>query len=260
MSILLILDSSSLSVSDTGDFNVQYQPPIKLSDSLDQEQWELALIKANLWYSWYNISASKGNNTFRYNNGVSWSGTITIPDGQYTIGQINSYLHDVMKANGDYTVVSGVDTFDIEIEPNYSTLRVKLTFTNSYQLDLSLSDLYLLLGGESTTYSTDGDLPNVANINDGINNLAIHCNIISGLRTYENAKRSDVIYTFVPDSVPGTNIDVNPVNKIYLPINVRNNQIENVNMRITDNSGNPIDFNGEPVSYLLHARRASNIE
>ncbi len=37
---------------------------------------------------------------------------------------INDYLHTVMKANGDYTVVGGEDVFDVNIVPNVGTMTL----------------------------------------------------------------------------------------------------------------------------------------
>lgn len=250
MSILLSLDSSTLNTDSTSDFTVGYNTPINLG----KERWELSLVKANLWYSWYNISQAKGNNIIRYTGGAVSPTDVVIPDGQYTIDQINSYLHDQMDIAGDYITISGNKVYGVSLEPNYSTLRTKISLDTGYSLDLSVGTLYLLLGGDPVNITTSGDLSYVANINDSINSLVIHCSLVTGLNSYNNSNRSDVIYTFVPSNAPGTNIDISPVQKIYLPVNVVNNQITEIRMRITDNLGRPIDLNGEPVTYLLHMR------
>lgn len=249
--MLLVIDSSTATnAQNTEDFVIDYRNPIKLPAN----NYELALVKANLWYSWYNVSAAKGNNILRYNNGTITQPDIVIPDGQYTIDQINTVLQAAMLDNGDFTVGPSGNLFDIKIEPNYSTLRVKLTLTGGYELDLSAGRLYLLLGGDPINYTASGDLPEVANINDDINSLSIRCDIVSGMASYSNSDRSDIIYTFVPQSIPGTNIDVFPSERIYLPININDRLIKEIRMRITDNLGRSVVLNGEPVSYLLHLR------
>lgn len=259
MSILLNLDSGNLNYSQVShDYKVEYPAPIDISDGV----YELALIKMNCWYSWYNISAAKGNNTLRYHNGVGWSGTITIPDGQYTLPQMNDYLHSEMYSNGDYTIDAyGNTVYDVIIEPNYSTLRVKITLTNSYQLDLSLSDLHLLLGFTQVVLSHTGavDGVNVANINDSINTLIIHCNVISGNASFSNSIQSDILHSFTPETSPGSNIVVSPAHKIYLPVEVHGNLIREIRVYITDNLGRPVDFQNEPITYLFHLRRSLSL-
>lgn len=265
MSLLLKLDSSTaLSVisgeDQTDDFTIEFPSPINLAGS----PYEMALIKLNLWYSWYNISSVKGNNILRYHNGALFRPNIIIPDGQYTLDQLNDLLHDEMKANGDFTVSAfGVDEYDIEITPNFATLRTNILITGvpSYQLDLTVSTLNLLLGWTSiiVTDANDGDGQNVANINDDINSIIAHCDVIAGNGSYSNSVKSDVLHSFVPNSIPGTNIDVDPQHKIYLPLNVRENQVSSIRVRITDNLDRRLDFNNEPVTWLLHIRRAAKV-
>jgi len=257
MSILLKLDST-LAGQPSEDFTIKFTPPIKINGP-----YELGLLKLNMWYSWYNISSAKNNNTFRYYNGAVFRPIITIGDGQYTLDLLNKLLHDEMRNNGDFTIDAfGNEVFDIIITPNYATLRTNITLTNGYQLDLSLSNLYLLLGCEQTllTFSGSTDCTNVANLNDDINNLVVHCSIISGNASYANSNKNNVIYSFVPSTAPGTNIDIDPITKVYLPIDVIGGQIEEIRMQILDNLDRVILLNDEPVTYLLHLKQAKRIE
>ena len=59
----LVLDSSTAAYGKPAplNFTVIFDPPIELDPD---KTHKLALISANIWYSWHNISA--GNNKFRY--------------------------------------------------------------------------------------------------------------------------------------------------------------------------------------------------
>jgi hypothetical protein len=63
-----------------------------------------------MYYSWFNITATFGNNVFSYNwidgAGVATTYTITIPDGLYEISTINQYLQFEFIKNGHYLVNS----------------------------------------------------------------------------------------------------------------------------------------------------------
>lgn len=254
MAFNIKVDSTSADLTNqySHDFTVKFIPSIKLDG-----RWEMAFIKAHLWYSYYNISSELNNNTLRYNNGVSYSATITIPDGQYTVGQLNTYIQSVMSDNGDFTLdTSGNEVYDIVLEANQSTIRVNLTLTNSYTLDLTLSDLYLLLGFAQEEISVSGDAPNVANINNSINTLDIHNSLIT--TNFNNSSKSDIIETFTPETVPGSNIVLNPPYKIFFPIQPHMNVISEMRTYITDNSNNIINFNGEPTTYVFHFRPVMN--
>jgi len=255
MGVLLKLDSSTTK-QNSQNFTIQYPGGLTLNtDPNRTKTYEVALITANLWYSWHNIDADFSNNTLRYYNGSTWK-NVTIPDGIYDISAINDYLHQEMKANGDSTTnAAGEDIFDIEIVPNFNTLRCKVEISNSYQLDLSVSSLNSLLGFASKIVTATEEGTNGVDITRGVNSLVIHCSIVTG--SYENSTGSDVLYTFVPRSSPGSNIEVSPNYPIYLPLS-ESRQIMSINMRITDQQGRLINFNGENVTYVIHIREASD--
>jgi hypothetical protein len=248
---LLTLDSSQISTSPSNNFTVQYTPPVVVNtDRNNIKRHEIALINANLWYSWDNISALLGNNTLRYYNGSVWR-SVTIPDGIYQLTDINNYLESVMMANNDYN--SAANTYYISLTPNYNTLKCQLTISNSYQLDLSVSSLNVLLGFNSAIYTTSQQGSNEVDITNGVNALYIHCSAVGN--SFNNGVASDIIYTFNPTSGPGTAIVISPYHPVYIPLRSDSNiQITQIQMQITDQMGRPINFSGQPVSYLLHIR------
>lgn len=251
MSILLNIDSSTLGQSTFSDnIRVTFGQALEIPG-----EWECALLQAKLWYSWYNISAEKANNILRYStdSGGTWK-TVTIPDGQYEIYQINDYFHSIMKENGDSFINGfGQEDYNISIEPNFSTLRVQVNIIagSNFQLDLTQSLIYLLLGFTSIVVTTSQSGANLANINDDINSLSIETDIVAG--AYTNAYTSGILYTFVPETAPGTNIYINIMSPIYIPISSQ--RLQSINMIIKDNLGRRINLNGQPTTYLLHLRK-----
>lgn len=253
-SIFLKLDSSSLNDSQpSDDFIVNFRGGIPLEQN---KKYMVALINANLWYSWHNVSSAFGNNTLRYHNDTEWK-IVQIPNGIYQLTDINDYLHEEMIANSDYTTdASGENVFDIEILPNYNNGKCKVILTNNYQLDLSYSLLNELLGFESQIVDETMEGENPVDITRGVNSLMVHCSIASG--SYENSYGSDIIYSFVPRSSPYSNIEVAPYFPIYLPINEYKN-IFDIRMRLTDQKGRRIDLNGEITTYILHIKESGTI-
>lgn len=245
--ILLNLDAHQ--GTRTHDFSVTYSRPIDISDGI----YQVALQKLNLWYSFYNIAEQYNNNTFKYYDGTTWKDVI-ITDGQYSINQLNDALHRIMDANGDSTTdpVTGQPLYDVKIVPNFSTLRVRIEVSNSYEVDLTVSDLNDLLGFDKIIVDSTQEGSKVANINRGINTLQLHCDIISS--SYQNEITTDLLYSFVPNTPPGSNIEIAPRHEIYLPIRIPY-QIRNIRIYITDQLQRPVDLNGEPVSVLLSIKK-----
>lgn len=243
MSILLKLDSSK-TTQVSQNFQINYAPAIEL----DGEGWEISLIKANIWYSWYNISAEFGNNTLRYNNGSVWV-DVVIPNGIYDISGIETAIHTIMKDNGDWDEPN--ENFFINFIPNFSTFRIRIEVSNNYQLDLTTSDLNEILGFNKQIITTSKSGENQVDITRGVNSLQIRCSIVQS--SYDNDVKGDIIQSFSPNLPPGSLLEIADNNPIYLPIDTK--RISQIRMQLTDQLGRIVDLNGEDATYLLHIRK-----
>lgn len=120
----LFLESESSNSGTSSNFTVYYNPPIELDVN---KTHELALISADRWYSWHNVSTS--NNKFRYsdNGGTTWY-DLTLTSGADNVVDINVEIKRLIKANGD-------EPDSVTIAPNYNTLKGRITLANGYQVD-----------------------------------------------------------------------------------------------------------------------------
>ena len=64
--------------------------------------------------------------------------------------------------------------------------------------------------------------------------------------------KKPVIYSFYPKVNPGYKIIQKPHNPIYLPVYIKD--INNINVRITDQNNNLLDLRGEEVVIRFHIR------
>lgn len=250
--LLLHLDSAGQ--SNTADFTIGLNVPIRPEDD---EILEVALHRVNYWYSWYNISASKGNNKFVYNDGTDDT-TITIPDGNYSVSGLDAFIKSQMAANGDYDNSTNPTTYYISLSPNINTNRVYAKISGGYSIKFNDGTLYSLLGwNENDTVDSSGDAPNIADFTNGINDVLFRCDIVDGYSSIQNGVASDVLQNHYPTSAPSSHISFVPRQLIYLPVRV--SYIDSIRMYITDQLGRPINLNGEPVSYLLSLRRVKKL-
>jgi hypothetical protein len=63
--------------------------------SVDLSNYDIALADLSIYYSWYSISQAQGNNTFSIqfpNGSVNTTYNITIPDGTYSVSDLNNFL------------------------------------------------------------------------------------------------------------------------------------------------------------------------
>jgi hypothetical protein len=250
MSIILNFESTSLGTNvNPADFTVAFPRAVEL-----EGVWEIGLLSAAIWYSYYNISSQYANTTLRYYNGTAWR-TVTIQPGTYQLTDINTYLQTTMQTNGDYTTDSNGDpVYHVSITANYNTGCAIVTLSNNYELDLSVSNLNSLLGFPSEIISTQGatEGPNPVDITNGINCLYIHNSLVD--QSYINGNgTSDIVYSFVPTSPPFSLITIQPVKIVFIPLTRK--ILDQMRVYLTDNQNRPINLNSQPTTYTFILRR-----
>lgn len=250
----------STEASNASNFSILYTPSIQLSN---KAQYDIALTSAAIYYSWKNISASRGNNKLAYSidGGTNWI-VWTIPDGQYTIYQLNDSFSKKMKADTNF-IDGDPPTYHIIIGINSGTGKVLITIDNAlYCLDISStqSSIYNLLG-----YASDVEIKgknsfegtSTPNVNTNITSLYIHCNLASG--SYLNGNSTDIVYSFTPSVAPWYLIPIIPSTLIFTPLNSYSGRIDKINVRLTDQLGNEVNPEQEATyNFVIRKRDANN--
>jgi len=83
---------------------------VDLQSTINLDEYEVSIGYGQVYYSWYNISASQNNNSFQLSiptGATTATLTITLPDGAYNISTLNAYMQSQLKANGYYVKYAG---------------------------------------------------------------------------------------------------------------------------------------------------------
>ena len=103
----------------------------------------IAVSNISMYYSWFNITATYGNNTFTYtwtSGGVTSTYTILIPDGLYEINAINNYCQYTCINNGTYWINNSGDyIYPFELLLNVNRYGVQI---NTFLVPSSLPTGY----------------------------------------------------------------------------------------------------------------------
>lgn len=235
METILFFDSKSPEVTGSSQHLITaFNPPLLINES---KQYEVALINANVWYSWFNITPK--NNQFKFYDGSTWT-TITIPPGAYNVTDINKYIKKRLP-----------DEDGIMIEPNFNTLHSELSLTHGYQVDFDIDNsIRTVLGFDRKLVSTTTSSDHLVDITS-VHSILIHCDLVND--AYINGRAGDVIYSFNPDKPPGYLLTISPNEKTFLPI-TKTDRISSVTIRITDQGNREIDLNNERTTFSLHIR------
>lgn len=114
----------------------------KFPNSVQFKNNSIAVSSVSMYYSWFNISSSIGNNTFSYtwtSGTTTTTYTIVIPNGLYEISSINSYLQYCMINNGTYLVSGSNNIYYAEFVLNPTRYAVQI---NTYLVPTSLPSGY----------------------------------------------------------------------------------------------------------------------
>lgn len=242
-SVLLNISSSGADINGVShDFNINFSN-LALNHTTTTHH-KIALISYSLWYSWFNVSATLGNNLFKYFNGTT-NRTITIPDGQYGVSDLNSYIKAQMTLLGD-------NQDNITIVGNYNSLKVDITIVGSYTVTFDGTGLDILLGFNSQTLSAGVHASdNQPNITNGVDAVQIHTSLVSPTSNLINNTQSTCIHQFTPTSAPGGNLSATIASPIYLSM-TNLGTIHFASFSIKDNLGRTLNLNGEQVNLVFH--------
>lgn len=251
--ILLNLSSDNRTPDSLGtdDFTIQFNSPIPLGDNI----WEVSVVSANMWNTNPNISSTLYNNDyFSYFNGAI-NQVITLPEGTYSVPAINAAIKKQLQANGD---LPGNITF----VANTATLKVEITTIAPYTVDLGTGSLlYELLGfslaqiaapiGPGTVSGA-----NVADINRGVNNIYLRCDIINPIGSYDSPNSSQILTDLAFQGRPiGSSVYIEKKYQMWIPVK-RAQQLNTVRVRITDQLNRRYSFRDQPVNVQLYMRPA----
>jgi hypothetical protein len=105
MAFTLCLNSSNVVA---GSFNTTFRYTF-IGGNFRTDDCEICISQSTLPYAWYNISANYGNNTFSLifpTGATTQTIAVTLPDGYYTVNDIQNYIQTVCITNKFYLITS----------------------------------------------------------------------------------------------------------------------------------------------------------
>ena len=90
---------------------------LKLTNKLDLRLGEkvIALSNLSIYYTWKNIKTSYNNNKFKI-SAPTWNDKFELPDGSYSISDIQDYFKYILRKHGEDTDKPSVRIYVNEIE------------------------------------------------------------------------------------------------------------------------------------------------
>ena len=147
---------------------------LKLADKSDlrRGQKSVALSNLSICYTWKNIKSSYKNSKFKI-SAPTWSDEFELPDGSYSISDIQDYFEYILKKHSE-----NVDNPSIKIYVNKIENRITFKIKKGYYLELLTSETMKLLGSTESKITKDKNGENVPHL-EIVELVLIHCNIVN---------------------------------------------------------------------------------
>ena len=211
----IILNSNN--IINTGNNQFRYTFPT--SKNLNSHQ--IALASIQLFYSWFNITASNANNIFQYRWFDNVTYTVTIPDGFYTVAQLSAYLQSVMISRTHYLVNSSTRTnvYFLELVTNPTLYSCQI---NAYPLSQAqaTTNTWALPSGSTWNIPAQESIPTIIILN---NNFKKVLGINEGSYPVVANVTTTQVYSKTSDFCP----QVTPINSLMMTCSLVNSPYGN---------------------------------
>ena len=182
-----------------------------------------------MYYTWRNIKSSYNNTKFKIYT-PTWNDEFELPDGSYSVSDIQDYFKYILKKHGENTNKPSVQIYVNKIE-NRITFKSK----DGYSLELLTPETIKLLGSIKNKITEDKNGENVSHL-EITEVVLVHCNIVNN--DYQQDSR--VLYTFVPNKPFGSLLEISPTNHIFLK--TFNSEYDEIIVWFTDQNSKPLEI------------------
>ena len=118
----------------------------------------MALANLSIYYTWKSIKSEYNNNKFKI-SAPTWNDTFDLPDGSYSIDDIQDYFEFIIKKDETLT-----EDLPIQIYSNKIKNRIVFKIKTGYKLELLTPETMRLLGIAKKVVDKDKNGENVAKL------------------------------------------------------------------------------------------------
>ena len=161
----------------------------------------IALANLSIYYTWKNIKSECNNNKFK-KHAPTWNDEFNLPNGSYSVSDINNYFLYVIKKHE--TITSNEES-PILIYPNKIKNKIVFKIKTGYKLELLTEETMQLLGSSKKVIDKNKNREIVPRL-ETVEVALVHCNLVNN--NYQQA--SKVLFTIVPNKEFGKLITITP--------------------------------------------------
>ena len=207
--------------TENSQTNEPHRFKLDLTNKLNLKNQNVALANLSIYYTGKNIKSEYNNNKFEI-SAPTWVDTFDLPDGSYSIADIQDYFEFNIKKHEPLT-----ENPPIHVFPNKIKNRIVFKIKAGYKLELLTPEIMRLLGSAKKYVDKDKDGKITPKL-ESVEVVLVHCNLVKN--NYQHI--SKVLFTFVPNKGFRQLIDISPHS--WTMMNTVNTEFFSVEVWFTD--------------------------
>ena len=211
------MNTENSKTSESHRFKLDLTDKLNLKDP----KKNMALANLSIYYTWKNIKSEYNNNKFKI-SAPTWNDTFDLPDGSYSIADIQDYFEFIIKKHETLTENSPVQIYVNKIK-NRIVFKIKM----SYKLELLTPETMKLLVTTKKDVDKDKEGEKVPKL-ESVEVALVHCDLVKN----EYQHTSKVLFTFVPNKQFRQLINILPHSLTMM--NTVNTEFSSVEVCFTD--------------------------
>ena len=182
------MNTENSKTSESHRFKLDLTDKLNLKDA----RKDTALANLSIYFTWKNIKSEYNNNKFKI-SAPAWNDTFDLPDGSYSIEDIQDYFEFI------------INKHETLIENPPVQNRIVFSIKMGYKLELLTPETMKLLESGKKDVDKYKDGENVPKL-ESVEVVLVHCNLVKN--DYQHT--SKVLFTFVPNKHFRQLINISP--------------------------------------------------
>ena len=198
----------------------------------------IALANLSIYYTCKNIKSEYNNNKFKI-SAPTWNETLDLPDGSYSVSEIQDYFQFIIKKHENLT-----ENLPIKIYPNTIKNRIIFKIKSGYKLELLTPETMNLLGSTKKVVDQSKNGENVPKL-ESVDVVLVHSNLVKN----DYQLTSKVLFSFVPDKQFGQLINIAPLSLTMM--NTVNTEFSLIEVWFTDQFSKALEIEDNVILTLI---------
>ena len=159
--------------TENSKINEPHRFKLDLTDKLNLKNpnKNMALANLSIYYTWKNIKSEYKNNKFKI-SAPTWNDTFDLPDGSYSIADIQDYFEFIIKK---HEILA--ENLPVQIYPNEIKNRIVFKIKTGYKLESLFPEAMRLLGSTKKDVGKDKN-GEIAPKLESVEIVFVHCNLV----------------------------------------------------------------------------------